>query len=128
MPDPGKLPGRYNIIVEDEYELFDHHVPVDEYMEMLRTGTVPDEVCVVGLAPVFEEDDTVSQLSRLMDRNADSLEGRRPLPTVQFAVDGSFQRRKRDFELQSGDQLYSLGRVFGPQLNREQRGWLTAPF
>lgn len=128
MPDPGQLPGRYNIVAEDEYDLFDHRVPVEEYMEMLRENDVPDEVCVVGLDGVFEDDELVSELSRMMDRHANSLESANPLPTIQFAVEGSFQRRKRDFELQSGDDFHRLSRVFGSQIERQSRGWLLAPF
>ena len=128
MPDPGKLPGRYNIVVANEYDLFDHRVPIEEYVEMLREDDVPDEVCVVGLEEVFEDDESVTELSRQMDRGANSLESRSPLPTIQFAVEGSFQRRTHDFELQSENELYRLSRVFGGQIKRRKRGWLTAPF
>lgn len=128
MPDPGKLPGVYNLIVTDEYDRFEHQVPIAEFESMLRNGDVPDELCVVGLAEVFEDDDAVNQLSRLLDRHANDLETRQSLPTVQFAVEGSFQRRRRDFELQTDDDLYRLSRVFGPQLERRRSGWLTAPF
>ena len=128
MPDPGQLPGEYNIIVEDECDLFDHRVPVKEFEEMLREDDVPDEVCVVGLEAVFEDEEAVNELSRLMDRSANSLETRHPLPTIQFAVEGSFQRRQRDFELQAGGDLFRLSRIFGPQIDRRSSGWLTAPF
>jgi hypothetical protein len=63
-----------------------------------------------------------------MDEAADGLESRSPLPTIQFAVDGSFQRLSRDFELRSDDNLYRLSRVFGPQIKRRNVDWLTAPF
>ncbi|WP_318569906.1 hypothetical protein [Salinigranum marinum] len=128
MPDPGQLPGEYNIVVEDEYDLFDHRVPIEEFEEMLRENDVPDEVCVVGLGAVFEDEEAVNELSRLMNRSANSLETRHPLPTIQFAVKGSFQRRQRDFELQAGGDLFRLSRVFGPQIDRRSSGWLTSPF
>ena len=128
MPEPGKLPGEYNIVVETEYDLFDHRVPIKEFENMLRENNVPNEVCVVNLGEAFEDDDAVAELSKRMDRNANSLEMRQPLPTIQFAVKGSFQRRQRDFELQTGDALYRLSRVFGPQIERRSGGWLTAPF
>ena len=128
MVEHGKLPGEYNVVVEDEYDLFDHRVPIKEFEEMLRENDVPDEVCVVGIDELFEDDDAVSELSTLMDRSANSLENRSPLPTIQFAVEGSFQRRQRDFELQTGGSLYRLSRVFGPQIERRSGGWLTAPF
>ena len=128
MPAPGKLPGRYNIVVADEYDLFDHRVPLDEFEEMLQKNSVPDEVCVVGLADAFVDDERVGELSRLMDRRANDLESRNPLPTIQFATEGAFQRRKRDFELQAGSDLYRLSRVFGSQVDRQEQGWLLAPF
>lgn len=128
MPDPGQLPGEYNIVVEDEYDLFDHRVPVKEFVDMLREDDVPDEVCVVGLGAVFQDDEAVNELSRLMDRSANSLETRQPLPTIQFAVEGSFQRRQRDYELQTEQDLFRLSRIFGPQIKRRSSGWLTSPF
>lgn len=128
MPKPGQLPGVYNLVLADEFELFDHRVPVEEYMRMLREDDVPDEVCVVRLGDVFGNEESVNELSRLMDRRADDLETRSPLPTIQFAIDGSFQRRQRDFELNAGDELYRLSRVFGPQIERRKHGWLTTPF
>ncbi|SDG40906.1 hypothetical protein [Halorientalis regularis] len=128
MVEHGKLPGEYNVVVEDEYDLFDHRVPVEEFEEMLRENDVPDKVCVVGLDELFDDDDAVSELSELMDRSANTLENRSPLPTIQFSVEGSFQRRQRDYELQTGGDLYRLSRVFGPQIERRSGGWLTAPF
>lgn len=128
MVEHGKLPGEYNIVVKDEYDLFDHQVPIKEFKQMLRDNSVPDEVCVVGLDDVFRDDDAVNGLSALMDRSANTFENRSSLPTIQFAVEGSFQRRQRDFELQTGGDLYRLSRIFGPQIDRRSSGWLTAPF
>jgi hypothetical protein len=128
MPDHGKLPGEYNIVVKDDYDVFDHRVPIEEFEEMLRENDVPDELCVVGLDELFEDGDAVQNLSRLMDGNANSLENRSSLPTIQFAVEESFQRRERDFELRTETDLYRLSRVFGPQIQRRSAGWLTAPF
>jgi hypothetical protein len=127
MVDPGQLAGVYNLVVADAYNLFDHQVPVDAFESMLRDDEVPDEVCVVGLADTYESED-VRELRRLMDEAADGLEGRSPLPTIQFAIDGSFQRLSRDFELRTDDELYRLSRVFGPQIKRRDVDWLTAPF
>ena len=127
MVEPGRLAGVYNLVVADAYDLFDHRVPVETFASMLEDGEVPEEVCVVGLADAYEADD-VRELRRLMDEAADRLEGRSPLPTIQFAVEGSFQRLSRDFELQTEDDLYRLSRVFGPQIKRRNVDWLTAPF
>ena len=128
MVEHGKLPGKYNIVVNSEYDLFDHQVPIKEFEEMLHENDVPGEVCVVGLDDVFGDDDAVNELSALMDRSANTLENRSPLPTIQFAVEGSFQRRQRDFELQTSGDLFRLGHIFGPQVKRRSGGWLTAPF
>jgi hypothetical protein len=127
MVDPGQLAGVYNLVVADEYDLFSHQVPVNAYESMLEDNEVPDEICVVGLADVYESDD-IRELRRSIDETADTLESRTPLPTVQFAVDGSFQRLNRDFELQTDEDLYRLSRVFGPQIKRRNVDWLTAPF
>lgn len=127
MVEPGRLAGVYNLVVADAYDLFDHRVPVQTFASMLEDGDVPDEVCVVGLADTYEADD-VRELRRLMDEAADGLESRSPLPTIQFAVDGSFQRLSNDFELQTDDDLYRLSRAFGPQIKRRNVDWLTAPF
>jgi hypothetical protein len=128
MVDPGQLSGVYNLVVADEYDLFEHQVPVDEFEEMLRESDVPDELCVVGLAGRFGNDDAVSALSRSLDGHADRLESRQQLPTIQFAVEGSFQRRNRDFELRADGELYRLSRVFGRQIQRRDSGWLTTSF
>lgn len=128
MAAPGQLAGVYNLVVADEYELFDHRIPLDKFNRMLQHDDVPESVCVIGIENVFDKDDDVDELSRRMDGRADTLESRQPLPTIQFAVEGSFQRRERDFELQFRGELYRLSRVFGPQIERRESGWLTAPF
>lgn len=127
MVEPGRLAGVYNLVVADVYDLFDHQVPVQTFASMVKDGEVPDEVCVVGLADAYEADD-IRELRRLMDEAADGLESRSPLPTIQFAVDGSFQRLSNDFEFQTDDDLYRLSRAFGPQIKRRNVDWLTAPF
>ena len=30
MAGPGQIPGRYNLIIEDKYDTFDHQIPVEE--------------------------------------------------------------------------------------------------
>jgi hypothetical protein len=127
MVNRGQLAGVYNLVVADAYDLFEHQVPIETFRSMLEENEVPDELCVVGLAEIYEKDET-QELRRLMDEAADGLEARSPLPTIQFAVDGSFQRLSRDFELQTDDELYRLSRLFGPQINRRNADWLTTPF
>ena len=128
MPEPGKLSGEYNIVVRGECDLFDHQVPVEEFERMLRDNDVPGTVCVVNLGDALKNDEAAAELSKLMDRQANTFETRSSLPTIQFVVEDSFQRRHRDFELQVDGSLYRLSRVFGPQIKRRNSGWLTAPF
>lgn len=128
MPEPGQIPGRYNIVVAEEYDLFDFRVPVEEFREMLREGDVPDEACVVGIEEVFGDEEAIAELSRLMDQRADDLENRAELPTIQIAIEESVQRRQNDYEIRVDDELYRLSRVFGTQIDRRDSGWLTTPF
>jgi hypothetical protein len=128
MVESGQLAGVYNLVIADAHDLFDHRVPVEEFDSLLEERNVPEKICVVGLGDFFGDDEAVSSLRRQMDDAADRLENRSPLPTIQFAVEGSFQRRSRDFELKADEDLYRLSRVFGPQIQRRDSDWLTAPF
>lgn len=127
MAGPGRIPGRYNIVVQGEYETFDHQIPVAEFIQCLRNETVPNEVCVVGLEDAFENEESIDELAREMDQRANGLEYQSP--TVQFVVDGSFHRSGKTYDLRYNDNLYPLQEVFGPQLDRREQGdWLVAPF
>lgn len=129
MAGPGQIPGRYNIVVKGEYDTFDHQVPVSGFIEQLQDDNVPDEVCVVGLGKAFSDGELAEVLAREMDNRANDLENRHPLPTIQFAVEGTFHRRRKTFDLRIGDQLYPLQEVFGSQIEREgESNWLVAPF
>jgi hypothetical protein len=119
----------YNLVVADAYDLFPHQVPVTEFKAMLQNDEVPAELSVVGVAGAYESgEDEIRQLRRQMDSSAGGLENRSPLPTIQFAVEGSFQRLRNDFELQTDGELYRLSHVFGPLIKRRNADWLTAPF
>lgn len=120
MAGPGRIPGRYNIVVQGEYETFDHQIPVEEFIERLRNDTVPGEVSVVGLEDAFENEEGIDELAREMDQRANDLEYQSP--TVQFVVDGSFHRSGKTYDLRYNDNLYSLQEVFGPQLDRKEQG------
>jgi hypothetical protein len=127
MAGPGQIPGRYNIVVRGEYDAFDHQMPVEEFVQRLGDDDVPDEVSVVGLGDAFEDGDLADELAREMDRRANDLEYQSP--TVQFVVEGSFHRRAKTYDLRYDDELYHLQEVFGPQLERKEKGdWLVAPF
>jgi len=127
MAGPGQIPGRYNIIVEGEYDTFDHQMPVEEFIQRLKDDDVLDEVTVVGLGEAFTDGDLSDELAGEMDRRANDLEYQSP--TVQFVVDGSFHRRGKTYDLRYNDVLYALQEVFGPQLERKKEGkWLVSPF
>jgi len=127
MAGPGRIPGRYNLIVKGSYNSFDHQIPVAEFVKRLENDDVPDEVSVIGLGDAFDDGDLVEELARQMDRRANDLEYQSL--TVQFVVEGSFHRSGKTFDLRHDGELYSLQDVFGPQLDRKQQGdWLVAPF
>ena len=127
MAGPGRIPGRYNLIIEESYDAFDHQMPVDEFIIRLKNNNIPDEVSVIGLEDAFEDDDLATELAREMDQRANDLEYQNP--TVQFVVEGQFHRRGKTYDLRHDDELYSLQDVFGPQLQRKEQGeWLVAPF
>lgn len=126
MAGPGQIPG-YNLVIEGEYETFDHQMPVEEFIQCLQADTVPDEVSIVGLEEAYRDGDTVRELSDEMDSRANDLEYQNP--TAQFIVEGSFHRQGKTYDLRYEDELYSLQDVFGPQLERKEQGdWLVAPF
>lgn len=124
----GAIPGRYNIVVEGEYDTFERQVPVEDFIGMLREEEIPREVSVVGLGNAFKDGDLVEELSMEMDRSGDDLENTRPRPTIQFVVGNDPHRHEDSYDLRYGDELYPLRRIFGPQLDREEEGWLVAPY
>jgi len=127
MAGPGQIPGRYNIVVEGEYDVFDHQMPVEEFVKRLDDDDVPDTVSVVGLGDAFTNSNVAAELARAMDRRANDLEYQSP--TIQFVVKGSFHRNGKTYDLRYNDAIHSLQQVFGPQLERKGEGdWLVAPF
>ena len=127
MAGPGQIPGRYNLVIEGEYETFDHQMPVEEFIQCLKEDTVPDKVSVVGLGEAYRDGDTARELADEMDSRANDLEYQSP--TTQFIVEGSFHRQGKTYDLRYEDELYSLQDVFGPQIERKEQGdWLVVPF
>lgn len=127
MAGPGRIPGRYNIVVRDEHELFDHQIPVLEFIEILEEDAVPDAVSVVGLEKAYNDEGTIAELRRAMDQRANDLEYQSP--TIQFVVEGSLHRRGKTFDLRYENELYPLQDVFGSQIERQEGGaWLVTPF
>jgi hypothetical protein len=127
MAGPGQIPGRYNVVVEGEYDPFDHRIPVEEFVRRLGEDDVPETVSVVGLGEALRDGDRSDDLAREMERRAVDLEYQSP--TIQFVVDGSFHRSGKSYDLRYDGELYALQPVFGPQLERKADGnWLVAPF
>jgi len=127
MAGPGRIPGRYNLVIKGSYDTFDHRMPVEEFIERLQNDDVPDEVSVVGLDEALSDSELRNDLKKSMDRRANDLEYQNP--TVQFVVEGSFHRQGKTYDLRYDGQLHSLQDVFGAQLERKEDGnWLVTPF
>lgn len=126
MAGPGRIPGRYNLIIQGTYDAFDHQIPVEEFIERLKNDNIPDEVSVVGLEDAFEDGTLAEDLARKMDQRANDLEYQNP--TVQFVLKGSFHRRGKTYDLRYNDEIYSLQEIFGAQLDREESEWLVTPY
>ncbi|TQQ79160.1 hypothetical protein EGH24_12260 [Halonotius terrestris] len=127
MTGPGQIPGQYNLIIEGACDTFEHQIPVKEFLQRLKENNVPEKVSVVGLADALSDEDIATELAREMDQRANDLEYQSP--TIQFVVEGSFHRSGKTYDLRYDDELHSLQRVFGPQLDRKESGeWLVAPF
>jgi hypothetical protein len=83
----------------------------------------------VGLEGVLsEENETRERLVSVMRSQMDYLNNQHPLPTIQFAVEGSFQSVGNTFEVEIDSEFYSLEPVFDRQIKRRREGWLVAPF
>ena len=127
MAGPGRIPGRYNIVVNGEYETFDNQMPVEDFLQCLKDDDVPERTTVVGLEEAYEDGDMIDELAREMDRRGNDLEYQSP--TIQFVVEGSFHRSGKTYDLRYEGKLHALQQVFGPQLDRKDAGdWLVAPF
>jgi len=126
MAGPGRIPGRYNLVIDGHYDTFDHQIPVEEFIDRLERDDVPDQVSVVGLGDAFEDGDRADELAHAIDQRADDLEYQNP--TIQFVVTGTFHRNGKTYDLRYNDQLHSLRGVFGPQFERKGDGdWLVVP-
>ncbi len=63
-----------------------------------------------------------------MRKEMDYLNSQRPLPTIQFVVEGDIQGAGDSFEVEIDDEFYSLRPIFGRQIKKRDPGWLVAPF
>lgn len=129
MSDIDAVAGMYNIIVSGKRESADHRVPVREFLTKLENGDLPDEICVVGLADVLTDDDDLrDQLVTTMRQEMDYLNSQRPLPAIQFVVEGDVQGAGDVFEVEIDNEFHSLQPIFGRQIKKRDSDWLVAPF
>ena len=129
MSDIDAVAGMYNIIVNSERESAEYRVPVDEFVSKLEDRDLPEEICVAGLEDVLTEDDDLRErLVSVMRQEMDYLNSQRPLPAIQFVVDGELQGAGDSFDLEIDGEFYSLQPVFGRQIKKRDSGWLVAPF
>jgi hypothetical protein len=129
MSDIDAVAGMYNIVERGEWTTADYQLPIDEFISNLDSRELPKEVCVVGLESVLsEEKETRERLVSVMRAQMDYLNNQHPLPTIQFAVEGSFQNVGNTFEVEIDSEFHPLEPVFGRQIKRRREGWLVTPF
>ena len=129
MSDIDAVAGMYNIVDRKRRETADYQVPVEEFVSKLDNRDLPDEICVVGLEDLLEEDTDLRQsLITTMRQEMDYLNSQRPLPVIQFVVDGDIQGAGDSFDVEIDGEFHSLEPIFGRQIKKRDSGWLVAPF
>ncbi|MFC6875277.1 hypothetical protein [Halobellus marinus] len=129
MSDIDAVAGMYNIVDRRRRETADYQVPVGEFIAKLENHDLPQEICVVGLGDVLSGDEELREsLVDTMRQEMDYLNGQRPLPTVQFAVDGEFQNVGDSFDVEINGEFHALESVFGRQMKQREPGWLVTTF
>jgi hypothetical protein len=128
MSDIDAVAGMYNIIVSSERESAEYRVPVEEFVTKLENRDLPNEICVAGLEDVLTENEELrNRLVSTMRQEMDYLNSQRPLPAIQFVVDGDLQGAGDSYEVDIDGEFYSLQPVFGRQIKKRDSGWLVAP-
>lgn len=129
MSDIDAVAGMYNIIVSSKRESADYRVPIEEFVTKLENRDLPDEICVAGLEEVLTENEELrDRLVSTMRQEMDYLNSQRPLPAIQFVVDGELQGAGDSFDVEIDGEFHSLQPVFGRQIKKRDSGWLVAPF
>lgn len=129
MSEIDAVAGMYNIVDREKRATADYQLPLEEFIDQLEERSLPPEVCVVGLEDVLSEDDELRErLVSVMRFEMDYLNNQHPLPSIQFAVEGTFQSVGDSFEIQVDDEFYALKPIFGRQIKRREDGWLATPF
>lgn len=128
MSDIDAVRGVYNVVHTDR-SCAAHRVPVSEFCDRLEARDLPDELCVVEIASVVTaDDDRADRLATAMREAVDYLNGRRPLPAIQFVVDGKLRVSGGTLEVVVEDETRSLERFFGREPTRRGEGWYVVPF
>lgn len=128
MSDIDAVAGMYNIIVSSERESAEYRVPVEEFVTKLENRDLPDEICVAGLEEALTgNEDLRNRLVSTMRQEMDYLNSQRPLPAIQFVVDGDIQGAGDTYEVEIDGEFHSLQPVFGRQIKKRDSGWLVAP-
>ena len=122
------LAGMYNIMKEGEYETADYQIPLDEFIKKLRERDLPEQVCVVGLEEALRDEEVRQELKDVMRDSVDHLNSGRPLPLIQFVVDGEFHKRTDTFDVQVDDEMHSLRPLFGKGVKKRESNWLVTSF
>ena len=129
MSDIDAVAGMYNIIVSGERESAEFRIHIEEFVTKLEDRDLPNEICVAGLEEVLTEDDDLrNKLTSTMRREMDYLNSQRPLPVIQFVVDGDIQGAGDSFDVEIDGEFHSLEPIFGRQIKKRDSGWLVAPF
>lgn len=129
MSEIDAVAGMYNIVDREKRTTADYQLPLEEFIDQLEERSLPQEVCVVGLEDVLSEDDELRErLVSIMRSEMDYLNNQHPLPSIQFAVEGTFQSVGDSFEIQLDGEFYALRPIFGRQIKRREDGWLATPF
>lgn len=128
MSDIDAVAGMYNIIVSSDRESAEYRVPVEEFVTKLENRDLPDEICVAGLEEVLTgNEDLRNRLVSTMRQEMDYLNSQRPLPAIQFVVDGDIQGAGDSYEVEIDGEFHPLQPVFGRQIKKRDSGWLVAP-
>lgn len=122
------LAGMYNIMAADEYETADHHLPISDFIDRLREHDLPDAVSVVRFEEALTDDMTQDELISVMRDNLNYLNSQRPLPLIQFIVDGEFHERADTFDVEYEGEFYSLRPIFGKNIKKREENWLVSSF
>lgn len=129
MSDIDAVAGMYNIVDQRRRETADYQVPIEEFVTKLGNRNLPGEICVVGLSEVLARDETLrDSLVSTMRQEMDYLNSHRPLPTIQFALDGEFQSVGDSFDVEIDGEFYALRPVFGRKIKQRDTGWLVTSF